>query len=54
MGIKEKLSVLTDEQIERFWKFLQGFNCEGISCQKCLFRVGKGKCLYYWLMMNIL
>lgn len=44
MDIKQKLSALTDEQIERFWKHLLGFDCSFIDCQNCLFTY-KGKCL---------
>lgn len=31
MNISEKLSNLTDEQIERFWSYLLNFDCIGID-----------------------
>ena len=46
MNIYEKLSNLTDEQIERFSKFLQDFDCSGISCHNCLFKADNGRCLF--------
>lgn len=46
MNIYEKLSNLTDEQIERFSKFLQDFDCVGINCHNCLFNADNGRCVF--------
>ena len=46
MNIKEKLSNLSDEQIDRFWRELLNFDCTGIDCRNCLFRCDCGTCLF--------